>query len=118
MLGSILTQVFVGTALHNGEQRLVVAVQRLRLVKSLHAAFQPALGQSQRVLGILVVALARRTFIEGHHDVGPDDTLGVHHVLGSEDMLRPVDVTAELTPFLLQFTDARQGKNLKTTRVR
>ena len=33
-------------------------------------------------------------------------------------MLRAVDVRAELTAFLFQLSDACQGKNLKTTRIR
>ena len=45
MLGSLLAQVFIGTALHDGEQRLVVAVQRFRLVEALDAAVKPPLSQ-------------------------------------------------------------------------
>ena len=117
MLGGILPEVLVGTALHDGKQRLVVAVQRLCLVEPLHAALQPPLGESQRLLGILVVAVSRGTLVECHHDVGTDDTLGIHHVLGGEDMLRTVNMAAELTAFLLQLADAGQRKDLKTARI-
>ena len=86
MLGSVLSEVFIGAALHNGEQRLVVAIQRFRLVEALHATLQPALGQPERVLGILVVALSWWTLVKGHHDIGTNDALCVHHVLWREDM--------------------------------
>ena len=56
------------------------------------ATLQPALGQAKAVLGIVVVALARRTLVKRHHDVGTDDALCVHHVLGSEEMLRTVNM--------------------------
>jgi len=87
VLGSILSQVFIGASLHDGEQRLVMPVEGLGLVEPLHAALQPSLGQPQTLLGILVVALSRRALVEGHHDVGSDDALRVHHVLWREEVL-------------------------------
>ena len=103
-----LPQVLVLAALHNGKQCLVVAVEGLRLVESLQAAVQPAVGEPQRLLGIQVVALARGTFVEGHHDVGADDALRVHHVLGCEEVLAAVYVAAKFATFLAQLADASQ----------
>ena len=108
MLGSILAQVLIGTALHNGEQRLVVAIQGLGFVKTLYAALQPSLGESQAVLGILIVALSRWALVERHHDIGTNHTLGVHHVLGGKNMLRTIDMTTELATFLTKLTNACQ----------
>ena len=105
MLGSLLSQVFISAALHDGEQTLVVAVERFRLVEALHATLQPALGQPQGVFCILVIALTRGALVEGHHDVGTNDALGVHHVLGGKNMLRTIDMTTELTTLLGEFAD-------------
>ena len=87
MLGSILTQVFIGTALNDREQRLVVAIQGLGLVESLDATLKPTLSESKAVLGIFIIALTRRALVERHHDVGTNHTLGVHHILGRKNML-------------------------------
>ena len=106
MLGCILAQVLIGTTLNDREQRLVVAVQGLGLVESLNAALQPSLSEAQAVLGIFVVALAWRALVERHHDIGANHTLGVHHVLRRKDMLRTINMTAELATFLT----ANKGK--------
>ena len=118
MLGSVLSEVFIGAALYDGKQCLVVAIQRFRLVEALHATLQPALGQPERVLGILVVALSWWTLVKGHHDIGTNDALCVHHVFWREDMLRTIDMAAKLTTLFLQLADARQREHLETTRVR
>ena len=117
MLGSILTQVFIGAALNDGEERLTITVEGFRLVKTLHASLQPSLGKLQTISSILVVALAWRTLVEGHHDIGSDGTLGIHHILRREEVFRAINVTTELTTFVAEFADARERENLKTTRV-
>ena len=94
-----------------------MSIEWFRLVEALDATVQPTLGQSQRLLGVLVVALSWRTLVEGHHDVGADHTLGVHHVLRGEDVLRTVDMGTKLATFLTQLTDTCQREHLKTTRV-
>ena len=113
MLGCVLAQILIGAALHNGEEGLPVAVEGFCGVEPLDAAFQPALGQPEALLGIVVVAISRRALVEGHHDVGSNDALGVHHVLRGEYVLRTVDMAAELTSLLTQFTDASQREDLK-----
>ena len=117
MFGGILSEVLILTALNDGEEGLAMTIERFGLVETLDTTVEPALGQSQGVLGILIVALARRTLIERHHDIGTDDTLGIHHVLRGEDMLGTVDMTTELASLLAQLSDTGQGEDLETTRV-
>ena len=117
VLGSFAAQVLISTALYDGEQRLLIAVERFCLIEPLDATVKPALGQPQRLLGILVVALSWRTFVKGHHDVGANDALSIHHVLRGEDMLGTVDVATEFASFLAELADACQGKYLKTAGV-
>ena len=112
-LGGVGAQVLVGAALYDGEEALAVTVERLCLVESLDAAVEPALCHFKAALGILAVALSRRALVERHDDVGSDDALSVHHVLGSEDVLRAVDVAAELTAFLAQLAYACEREHLK-----
>ena len=47
MLSSILTQVFIGTALHNREQRLIIPIEWFCFIESLDTTFQPSLSQPQ-----------------------------------------------------------------------
>ena len=111
------TQVLVGAALHNGEQTLLVTIQRLSLVKPLDAPVKPALGHSQAVLCVGVITQSGRTFVESHHDVGTDNTFSVHYILRSEDVLRPVDVASELTSFLCQLANAGQREYLEAAGI-
>ncbi len=113
----LASQVGVGASLHDGEETLVVAILGLGLVESLPAAVQPAVGQSQALLGIVVVAGARGTLVEGHHDVGSDAALDVHHAFGREEVARAVDVTLEVAALLLQLAYAREGEDLESARV-
>ena len=69
-----------------------MTVERFGLVEALEAAVEPSLCELQALAGILIVALAWRTFVESHHDVGSYDALGVHHALGCEYVLRSVNV--------------------------
>ena len=117
MFCSILTEILIGTTLHDGEETLFIAIEWLRLTESLHTAFEPALCQSQTLLCVLVITLSWRTLVEGHHDVCSDDALRIHHVLRGKDVLRTVDMATELTTFLMEFTDACQRKYLKTSAV-
>lgn len=59
----------------------MIAVERLCLIEPFYASVEPTLCHGKAVLGILVVAEARRTFIESHHDIGADDALRVHDAL-------------------------------------
>ena len=91
-LGCLAAQFREGAALNDRKETLLIAVERFRLVEALEAAVQPALGELQTLFGVLEIALSRRTLIESHHDVGTDDALGIHHVLGGEEVLAAVDV--------------------------
>jgi hypothetical protein len=85
-----------------------------------HAAqttVKPALGQAETLAGITIVTGSRRTFVEGHHDVGTYHTLGVNHVLWGEEMTGTVNVGTKFTTFFAQFADAGEGKDLETTRI-
>ncbi len=117
-LRSLLSQVFVRATLNDGEQTLVVSIERFRFSATLDAAVQPSLRQFEAVLGIAVIALSWGAFVEGHHDVGADDALGVHDVLRREEMLRPVDMRPELASLFLQFPYAGKRKHLKAAAVR
>ena len=117
MLGSILAQILISTALYDGEQCLVIAIDRFSLVETFHASFQPALCQPQTLFGILVVALSWRTFVERHHDVGANHSLGIHHVFWRKYMPGTIDMTLELATFLTQLADACQREYLKAARV-
>ena len=105
------------TALDYREQALLVPVQRLSFIEPLNASVQPPLGKPQTLLGICVVALARRALVKSHHDVGPDDTLGIHDILGSEEVLRAIYVRPELAALFTQLADAGQREDLKAPTV-
>src|SRR5574344_926830 len=95
----------------------MISVERFGLVEMLDAAVEPPVGESETLLGILVIAFARRTFVEGHHDVCSDDALGVHHILRSKYMFAAIDMRTELATLLREFTDARKREYLKTAAV-
>ena len=109
-----MAQVFVGTALHDGEERLAIAVEGLGLVEMLHTTLQPSLRKSKTLRGILIVALSRRTLVERHHDVRSDYALGIHHVLRGEDMTGTVDMALKFTTLFGELTDAGEREYLET----
>ena len=113
IFGSLHAQVFVGAALHNGEECLLMSIERLGLVEALEAPVEPSLSHQEALFGVLIVALSGRALVEGHNDVGSDDALCIYHVLRREDMLRTVDVGTELTSFFAQLADTRQRENLE-----
>ena len=69
------------------------------------------------VSGVLQLAGPRRTLVEGHADVGPDAALGVHHVLGREEVAAAIDVALELHAFLGDLADVAEGMHLKAAAV-
>ena len=99
MLGSLCAQVLEGATLHDGEQALLIAIERFGGIELLDATLQPMLGEFEALLRILPVALPGWTFIECHHDVGADDALCVDDILWSEEMLRAIDMGTKLTTF-------------------
>ena len=85
--GSSRTQLGVDTALHDGEEALMIVVVWIGLIDALHTATQPVFGERQRLLRIVEVRIARATFVESHDDIRTDDTLDIHHTLGGEEVL-------------------------------
>ena len=117
VLGRLDTKILVDTTLHDGEEALRIAIFGLRLVETLEATVEPALRQAQRLLCVVVVGVARATLVEGHDDVRADRALDIHHLLGREEVLRPVDVRAELGALLVQLAIVGKGEDLETTAV-
>ena len=117
LLGRLDTKILVDTTLHDGEEALRIAIFGIRLVETLEATVEPALRQAQRLLRVVVVGVARATLVEGHDDVRTDRALDIHHLLGREEVLRPVDVRAELGALLVQLAIVGKGEDLETTAV-
>ena len=116
-LSSFLTKVFECTSLNNREQALSMTIKRFGFVESLEATVEPTLSHHQALLGILIVALARRTLVESHHDVGTNDALSIHNILRSEDMLRAIDMRTEFATLLTKLSDACEREHLETTTI-
>ena len=119
LFGSTATEVWIGTALDNREEALVIAVETIAigifcLFIALVASVEPSFGQSKRFLGIFIVGISWRTFIERHHDVSTDDTFNFHDALWREEMLRTIDMAAESTPFLGNLSVFAQREHLKS----
>ncbi len=55
--------------------------------------------------------------IELHYHIGADVALDAHHRFGSEKSTRSVDVALELDSFLTDFSERREGENLKSTGI-
>ena len=110
-------KIWIATALHDWEQRLIVSVLRLGLVVLVETAIEPTLGQSQRLGSILLRSIARRTLVECHHNVGANGTLGVDYILGRKEVARTIDVRLEVATLLLQLTARRKREDLETTAI-
>ena len=115
--GGTRPQIRIGTSLHDRKKRLAVTVLRPRRGIPLETTFEPPAGQIQRFGRIIVRSVPGRTFIERHHDIGPDTPLHVHHALRRKQVFRPVDVRTETAPFLGDFAALGQRKDLKTAAI-
>src|SRR5258706_6414676 len=126
------TQVRVDSALHDGEERLLIPrivtrefltrriLQWLSSLQSLdlgEAAREPPDASLTRVAGGCLVGLARDDVIELHDDVGAKVALDLHHDLGREKSPRAVDVGLELDAFLVDGAEALQREHLESARV-
>ena len=100
ILCCIAAEILESASLNDGEERLFVAIEWGSLREPLYASVKPTLSHQQALLCILIIALARRTLVECHDDVGSNDTLCLHDVFGGEDVFRTVDMRSELTSFL------------------
>src|SRR5580704_11142428 len=88
----------------------------MRLEMSL-AALGPAQRQfhglpDARWIGGMLGAL-----IERHDNVGAESDLGIHCALGSEDMLRAVEMGAKRDTVLSDFAEFTEAEDLKSTGV-
>ena len=117
MLHGLLPELRIDAALDDRKHRLAVTVKRLRLVEMLCEALQPALGKPEGFLRIGIIRVARTALVEGHHDVGADDALGVDVVLRSEGMAGTVDVRREGAAVRRQLADGAEGEYLETAAV-
>ena len=75
------------------------------------------MSESKRFLGILVGRIPRRALVKRHHDVGSDGALNIHYLFGRKDVLAPIDVRSEFSPFFTKFADSSQRKDLEATAV-
>ena len=107
-LCTLLTQVLVHAPLYDGKQGLVVAIEGLGVVEYIDTSLQPIVGQMQAFLSIIIVCCAWRTFVEGHHNVGTNDTLNIHHFFGCEEVLATINMRTKFAPFGGQFSNACQ----------
>ena len=110
-------QVLVDAALHDGEEALRITVFGLGLPEAGEATVEPMLGQAERAAGVVVVRVARAAFVEGHDDVRADRALEVHHFLGREEMLRAVDVRAEICALGVELAVLGEGEDLEAAAV-
>ena len=95
----------------------MVSVEWFGFAESCNAAVEPPVCQLHGLLRITVVAVAGGAFVEGHHDVGADDALYVHNVLGGEKVFAAVDMAAEGATLFFYFSIFCQREDLETTAV-
>ena len=88
-----------------------------KAVEPLHAPVEPAFGQAKGFLGIFIIGIARATLVERHDDVGTDGTLDVHYLLWCKEVLRTVDMRAELGALFMQFAVIGEGKDLEPSAI-
>ena len=117
VFGRLTAEVGIFAALDDGEEALVVAVEGLGGVEAVDAAVEPAVGELHGVFGVAVVGLAGSALVEGHDDVGSDDTLNVHYPFGGEEVAAAVDVGAEGAALVGDFAVFGKRENLKAAAV-
>ena len=117
MFHGLAAKIRIHAALNDRKQRLRISIQRICGIKMLHTSLQPLLCQSERFLCVLICGIARAALVKSHHNVGSDDTLRIHIVLRSEDMLRSVYVRTEYASVFSKFSDRAEGKHLESAAV-
>ena len=75
------------------------------------------MGQTQALLGVVVIAGSWGAFVECHHDVCTNTALDIHYPFWREEMFRTIDMTGEIAAFLLQFSNTGKREYLETTAV-
>ena len=104
----LASKVFKRAPLHDREEALLVSVQRFSLIKVLNTTVKPSLCHRKTLLCILIIALSWGTFVERHHNIGTDNTLCIHYIFRSKEMLRAINVRTKHTSFLRQFSDTSE----------
>lgn len=96
-------QIGVGAALHDGEERLKIAVEAFLPVEVIAAAPQPAVGHLHRVFGVAIVARVGRAFVKGHDDIAADGSLDIDRLFRREKVAGAVDVRLKGNAFLFDL---------------
>ena len=64
-----------------------------------------------------MITITRSTLVESHHNIGSDDALNLHHILGRKEVLATVDVAAESATLLLNLPMISQREDLEAAAV-
>ncbi|MPN00186.1 hypothetical protein SDC9_147380 [bioreactor metagenome] len=113
----LFTQIFIHAPLHYRKKALFVAVERLCLMKMIIASLEPLMCQLHAFLGIFPVGRIRSAFIKGHHDVGADYALHVHHVLRCELVPATINMRLKNHSLIGNFSDLGKRIHLISTTV-
>ena len=109
----LLAQVAVQVALHNAEQRVGV----FQVVEGAARTLGPAQAHAHRLGGGGVVNLARRAFVEDHHDVRVQHLLDFHRLFRRQEQLVAVDRALEGNAFLGNLVHGAQAEYLEAAGV-
>src|SRR5919107_1731324 len=99
-------------ALNNAEKSLI-GPSPCRLTTS-----GPLVRSMERSLDSLARRRERHTFVECHHDVGSKRLLNFNGSLRRNMMQRPIKMGLEGRPFIRDFAQLRQTKDLKPSAIR
>ena len=109
-------QVVVHAALHDAEQRGVIALMGvLRSLRPAQRQFHGALDHP--LVHRLSIEVHRRAFVEDHHDVAVQHLLDAHALFGPEEHLRPVHRRGERHALLGDLAAVRQREHLEAAGV-
>ena len=111
----------VNRPLIDAKQKLVLINGILQAVQPLHlflASRQPAGGSRHGIFHILTLRLRRGAFVKGHGDGGSQIGLDAHALLRPHENLSSIHMGMEINAFLLDFSQRRQGKYLKSAGIR
>ena len=114
------TQVVIGRPLVDSEQKLMGVDSPQLGVETVHlrlTACQPACSPGNGFSGIIVWSGIFNTLIKGHGDGGTQVGLYLHTFLRPHENLFPIHMGRKMNPFLGDFPQGGQGKDLKATAV-
>ena len=90
----------------------MITIESIGLIISGDTSVKPTVRHAHGLLGIVILARIGCTFIKCHHNVCADLTLGVDDILGCENMLGAVYVTAKLRSFFFDLADVGERIHL------